>query len=136
MTSDTEEFDQRKSSAAQIVFSATAQQVSDQQAFRSGGGFVADQFGQRSAERIGHLTQHQDRGIAHAKFEIGEMALGNLRGARQGATGHAAARTKRPGPLPESHQKGIAFGRAMLGIQSGVALGIARRISRVMHYSA
>ncbi len=63
---------------------------------------IADQFGERALQRLRHLQQHQDRGVADAVFQVRQVALGDVgaparqrpcascRGAR------AATRTRSP----------------------------------------
>ena len=59
---------------------ALLEQFADQQPFGRRRGDVAEQFGQRALQRLRHLQQDQDRGVADAVFQVGEMALGHVGG--------------------------------------------------------
>jgi hypothetical protein len=86
---------------------AVLQQFADQQPFGRGGGDVADQFGQRALQRTGHLQQHQDRRIADAVFQVGQVALGHVGRQRQRLAGHAAARAQARTRSPSATRNGF-----------------------------
>jgi hypothetical protein len=78
--------------AAQRGVVALLQQLADHQPFGRRGGDVADEFGQRALQCARHLQQHQDRGIAHAVFQVCQVAFGDVGSQRQRLARHAAAR--------------------------------------------
>ena len=98
---------ERQPGAAQLGVALAAQQLAQHQPLRRAGGHVADQLGERAVERVRDLLQHQDRGVADAVFEVGEMPLGDARGGRDRLAGQAAARPQQPDALAQGEEKGI-----------------------------
>lgn len=86
---------------------SAVQQVADQQPVGRVGGLVAQQLGQRAVERQGDLAQDQDRRVAMPGFEVGEVALGDIRGLRQHLARHAAPRAQPPHALAEGLLQGV-----------------------------
>ena len=68
---------QRVPRRLQLVFRAAVEQVVDQQSLGRIVRGIADDVRERAVQRGRHLPQHQDRRIAHAGFEIGEMPFGH-----------------------------------------------------------
>ena len=117
-----QQFGQCLAGPAQVGFAAVLQQFADQQPLGRGGGDVAQQFGQRAVQRLRHLQQHQDGGIAGAVFEVGQVALRDVRRSRHRLAGHALTRTQGAHPLAQCHQKGVArlaHGHGRIGLRFG-----------------
>jgi hypothetical protein len=66
---------------------AALQQLADKQPLGRRGRHVAEQFGQRALQRLGHVEQHQDRRVADAVLQIGQVPLRHV-----GGNGHLLAR--------------------------------------------
>ena len=62
-------------------------------------GQVADQVGDLHAQRVGDLAQHQERGVAGAALQLGEVTLGHARGLGQDFARHAAPRAAKAHPV-------------------------------------
>ena len=73
----------REARPAQRRLVAVREHLAQHQPFRRLGGDVAQNLGQRALQRLRHLQKNQDRGIADAIFEIGQVTLGHAGGARQ-----------------------------------------------------
>ncbi len=102
------------------------EQLAQQQPFRRGGGHVSDQLGQTALQRLGDLQQDQNGRVSHSAFQVGEVALRNVRGDGHGLARQAAARAQGAHPLSECDQEGVArvpmggpgggiFGRSLTG---------------------
>ena len=100
-----EQLGQGLARALQVGFRAAAEQLADQQPVGRFGGDVAHQFGQRAVEGACDLQQHQDGGIAHPMFQIGQMALRYASHLRQALAGHAAYGPQAAHPLAQGHQE-------------------------------
>ena len=108
----------RRSPRARGAASASSrllEQFADQQPFGRAGGHVAEQFGQRALQRVGHLQQHQDRGVADAVLEVGEMALGDAGALGQRLARHAAAGAQRAHALAQRDEERMLVGRLASG---------------------
>ena len=70
-------------------------------------GRVADQRGGLDAERLGELAQHQQRGIAGAALELGQVALRDARRLGQRLPRHAAAGTGEAHALADALEVGF-----------------------------
>ena len=68
---------------------------------------VADERGGLDAERIGDLAQHQQRGIAGAALELGQIALGHARRLGQRLARHAPAGARQPHALAHALEVGL-----------------------------
>ena len=55
---------------------------------------LAQQFGQRQAERAGHLAQQQHRNVAAARFQFSQIAFGNGGFAGQGLACQSATQPR------------------------------------------
>jgi hypothetical protein len=97
----------RDAHPAQRGFVALFEQLADHQPLGRARRHVAQQLGQAALQRLRHLQQDQDRGVADAVFQVGEMALGDLGLQRQRLARHAAARAQRAHALAQRHQEGV-----------------------------
>ena len=61
--------------AVHIVFAAAFQQLAQQQPFGAGGGHIAQQLCHAALQRQRYLVQDQDRDIARAVLQVGQMPL-------------------------------------------------------------
>ena len=68
---------------------------------------VADQGGGLDAQRIGELAQHQQRGIAGAALQLGQVALGDARRLGQRLARHAPPRAGQPHALADALEVGL-----------------------------
>jgi len=107
-----EEFRQRLVRALQFILRAAVQEFADHQPFRRDGGLVAQQFGQGGAQRQGHLLEYQHRDVANARFEVGEVALGDAGFLGQHAAGDAAPGAQEAHALAKAGQERV-FVRAV-----------------------
>ena len=103
-----EQLGQAQARAAQVALVAAAQQVADQQPLGRCGRGVAEQVGQRTLERRGDLLQDQDRSVAAAGFQIGQVPLGDVRRGSERLARQAAPRAQRADALAERDQQGRA----------------------------
>ena len=70
-------------------------------------GLVAQCFGQRAVECLGDLKEDQNRRIAHAVFEVGEMTLRDLGRDGKRLAGHAPASPKGAHAFAKSREKRV-----------------------------
>ena len=103
--------------AAQAIFVATAQQVANEQPLRRRRGFVTEQFGERTIERASDLPEHEDRGIAHAKFEVRQMSFRNLGDCGQRLARQPLAGAQQSNPFTEGLQERVAQRTSIDGMQ-------------------
>ena len=102
-------------------------------------GHVADQLGERAVERRRDLLQHQDRGVADAVFEVGQVALGHVRGRARppcasGRGARAACARARRGRA-RNGILAVASGRAIVTRCTGIVLDSvqAHRRMHIVH---
>ena len=93
--------------AAQVGVALAAQRLAQHQPLGRAGRDVADQLGEVAVERAGDLLQDQDRGVADAVFEVGQVPLRHARGLGDRLASQAAARPQEPDALAEGEQEGI-----------------------------
>ncbi len=91
----------------QLLLVTAGQDLPDHQPFGGVGGFIAQEFGERTVQRLGDLLQDQDGDVADAGFEVGEVAFGDLRRFGEHAAGHAAAGAEQFDALAEGGEEGV-----------------------------
>ena len=113
----TQNLARRQSHALQIGFAAAFQQLTQQQPFSAGGGYIAQQLGHAAAQCLCNLLQHQDGDIARAVFKIGQMALRHLGGRCQSTACQTTAGAQIAHPLTQRLQQRILACFTLLHIQ-------------------
>jgi hypothetical protein len=91
--------------AAQRRLVAVREHFAQHQPFRRAGGDVAQNLSQRALQRPGDVEENEDRGVADAVFEIGQVPLGYAGRARERLAGEATTRTQSPDALAERGEK-------------------------------
>jgi benzoate-CoA ligase len=102
-----EQLRDRDARAAQVGVALAAQRLAQHQPLGRAGRDVADQLGEVAVERAGDLLQDQDRCVADAVFEVGQVPLGHARGLGDRLAGEATTRPQEPDALAEGEQKGV-----------------------------
>ena len=110
--------------AAQRRLVAILQHFAQQQPLRRLGGHVAQQLRERALKRAGDLQEDEDRGVADAIFQVGQVPFGNVGRLRERFARHAAPRAQRLHPLAERDQERV------LALPLGFAGFRRRRLGR------
>ena len=116
----------RGAGAAQVGVALAPQGLSQHQPLGRAGRDVADQLGEIAVERAGDLLQDQDRRVADAVLEVGEVPLGNARRGCDRLTGQPAARAQQANALAEGEEERI-LGRCRH--TCSIVLDAARRVA-------
>ncbi len=101
-----EQSGQMQSRAPQVGFVTAIEHVADQQPFGRRRGDIPQKRGQRTLERQRDLLQDEDGCVARARFEIGEMSLGDPSAHGERPAGQPAAGADRPDALGEDAEEG------------------------------
>ena len=95
----------REAHAAQRRLVAVGQHLAQHEPFRRSGGDVADELGKRALKRLSHLQEDQDRSVADAIFEIGQVPFGNAGRAGERLAGQSPTHAQSFRALAERGQK-------------------------------
>jgi len=122
-----EEHRERGASAAQVGLTLSLHQLTQHQPFRRRRGHVADQLGEGAVESRRDLLQDEDRRVADAVLQVGEVALGHARRQRDALARQAAAGAQQADALAEGDEKRVLDDGHLLRLR-GLGGGAADRL--------